>query len=178
MELPQTRESHLINHPCTPILIQWSPEKRTIIKATEYDLRKMFLNVRVLDSHDVELGCLSLNLFYIAAGPWRHDFLIRYYHGSSGRFRADIKCAQTIDVEMRSSLVRLNLEEEHPGEMFHFTLKQQVTSKLYRIRRGTKRKTSESYDVETFLYNKRDTYGVKPEGESATYHRRKTMILE
>lgn len=38
--------------------------------------------------------------------------------------------------------------------------------------------TSESYDVETFLYNKKRSYEVDSEGESATYKKRKSMILE
>lgn len=43
---------------------------------------------------------------------------------------------------------------------------------------GKEDETGESYDVETFLYNKKRTYEMDSEGESATYKKRKTMILE
>ena len=83
----------------------------------------MFLNIRVLDAQGVEVGVLPLNMFLIITGPWRHDFLVRYHQGSSGRLSADIKCAQTIQLCMKASKVQLNFLNEHPGEMFHFTLK-------------------------------------------------------
>lgn len=49
-----------------------------IIKATEYDFRKMFLNIHILDGTGAGIGNLSLNMFLVITGPWRHDFLIRY----------------------------------------------------------------------------------------------------
>lgn len=76
-----------------------------IIKATEYEFSKMFIIFRVVDKDGREIGCLPLNMFLILTGPWRHDFKIKYEKGkdvqaSFGRLSADIKCTQTIELQM------------------------------------------------------------------------------
>lgn len=112
---------------------EWKNERHAIIRASEYALKRMFLNFRVMSSEGVEVARLSLNMFLILTGPWRHDFPIKYNQGHMGRLSADIRCTQTIELNMAPTKVQLNFLKEHPGDMFHFTLKTEVVKKLYRI---------------------------------------------
>ena len=68
----------------------------------------MFLNIRVLNAEGTEAGIVSLNVFQILTGPSKHDFLIRYQQGQSGRVSAEIKCTQTIQLQMKTMKVQLN----------------------------------------------------------------------
>mgnify|MGYP006898480754 CR=1 FL=1 len=100
----------------------------------------MFIQFGVVNENEEIIGKLSLNMFLIVTGPWRHDFMIQYTNGLSGRLGMDIKCSQTIDLQMIATKVQVNFINEHPGEMFHFTLK---TEDLL----GNSEMTNESYDV-------------------------------
>lgn len=54
------------------------------------------------------MGSLSLNLFLVLTGPWRHDFMIQYKTGKVGRLSGDIRCTQTIGLEMKTTKVQVN----------------------------------------------------------------------
>lgn len=115
---------------------EWKKERHMIIRASENSLKRMFLNFRLMNNEGVEVGVLALNMFLILTGPWRHDFPIKYSQNHTGRLTADIKCTQTISLSMAATKVQLNFINEHPGQMFHFTLKTEVTKILIQDLQG------------------------------------------
>lgn len=69
---------------------------------TEYQLRKSFVEIFILDQTEQVIGESKVNLFLISSGPYHQNFSIQLKKASNARIHFDLKISQVIEIELNS----------------------------------------------------------------------------
>ena len=67
---------------------------------TEYELRKQFLEVIILNEDDEQVGNIKINLFLKAIGSLHQDFTIHFPQQRVGRISFELKISQIIEFKI------------------------------------------------------------------------------
>lgn len=82
---------------------------------TEYQLRKSFVEIYIIDQNEQIVGESKVNLFLISSGPYHQNFSINLKKGPTARIHFDLKISQVIEIELNSIEAEIDLFTKHPG---------------------------------------------------------------
>jgi hypothetical protein len=80
-------------------LMQWDVYHSFSFTATEYDLRKQFMQFTFVDDKNQVLGNLKINLYLLATGPYHQDFALDLQKGE-GRISFNLKLCQEVELKL------------------------------------------------------------------------------
>lgn len=97
-------------------IMKWKICEKFDFQMTEYELRKSYLEVSLMNQNKEVVGVIKLNLFLIVTGPFHQDFAIQFKNEKYGRISFDLKISQIIELKIQSLLAEIYLIKKHPGE--------------------------------------------------------------
>ena len=79
---------------------------------TEYELRKTFLKVELVNQQEEVknvVGFIQINMYLISTGPYHQDFSIKLRNGEKARISFDMKVSQIIKMEVQALFSEIDL---------------------------------------------------------------------
>lgn len=109
--------------------MQWEIRHVNTIEATEYEIRKQFVHINVLDNKKV-IGELKVNLYLLATGPYHQDFLMPLPESEGTRVSFNMKVAQEVKMALKiKEAVLAPNAKEYPGDTFEFGIRSIVNNR-------------------------------------------------